>query len=491
MLYRNPIEHNYTLETRISRSDTEAIAYLSDLLTLYGREKRYAVHRVNNGISDSKLNTEMQKHFHVSKRSANSVMRDVKASIKSVKELREYNISQTEGKITSVKDRICELKDYINGLKPLAESNKLSEKQLLDYRKAKQNLYQQKQKLNRLEQRIESLKQAPDTDICFGSKKLFRQQYHLEENGLPDHKAWRDRFVAKRDSYVEFLGCAEEPCGNQNCQLTYDNVTGAYKLRIRKEYCLGGAEKVKPGDDNSWLTIKDLRFRYREQELRDIVTAHKNNTGVKNSVTIRILRRDNKWYVQVMISTVIRESRQWNTDSHYGVLSADFNEDFVEITELDRYGNLRNAWHYDLPGHKNTKEALNGMREFAAWFTDLAISRHKDIAIEDLSFKGKKAKTIPTVSKSGKKYNRMIHALDYRRYVTCLENTCGRKGILLKKVNPAYTSQIGRQKYADRMKLTVHRAAAYVIGRRAMGFHDALTKETKRQYKYSKTVKAA
>ena len=488
MLYRKPIEHNYTLETRISRSDTEAIAYLSDLLTLYGREKRYAVQRVNKGISDSKLNTEMQKHFHVSKRSANSAMRDVRASIKSVKELREYNISQAEEKATSVKDKICKLKDYINGSKPLAESNRLSEKQLLDYRKAKQNLYQQSQKLNRLNQHIEKLKQAPDTDICFGSKKLFRQQYHLEENGLPDHKEWQDRFFTKRDSYAEFLGCAEEPCGNQNCQLTYDNATGTYSLRIRKEYCLGGAEKVKPGDDSSWITIKGLRFRYREQELRDVVTAHKGSGRIKEPVTIRMLRRDNKWYIQVMINTVIRESRQWNTDSHFGVLSADFNEGFVEITELDRYGNLRDAWHYGLPGHKNTKEALNGMRGFAAWFTDLAISRHKDIVIEDLSFKSRKAKTIPTVSKSGKKYNRMIHALDYQRYVTCLENACGRKGIFLKKVNPAYTSQIGRQKYAGRMKLTVHRAAAYVIGRRSMGFHDTLTKDTKQQHRYSKAA---
>ncbi len=488
MLYRKPIEHNYTLETRISRSDTGAMAYLPGLLTLYSREKCYAVQRVNKGISDSKLNTEMQKRFHVSKRSANSVIRDVKASIKSVKELREYNISQAEGKVTSVKDKICKLKDYINGSKPLAKANKLSEKQFLDYRKAKQSLYQQEQKLNRLNQCIESLRQAPDTDICFGSKKLFRQQYHLEENGLPDHKVWQDRFFAKRDSYAEFLGCAEEPCGNQNCQLAYDDVTESYSLRIRKEYCLGGAEKVKPGDDSSWLTIKGLRFRYREQELRDVVTAHKNSGRIKEPVTIRILRRDNKWYIQVMINTVIRESRQWNTDSHYGVLSADFNEGFVEVTELDRYGNLRNAWHYDLPGHKNTKEALNGMREFAAWFTDLAISKHKDIVIEDLSFKGKKAKTIPTVSRSGKKYNRMIHALDYRRYVSCLDNACGRKDVFLIKVNPAYTSQIGKQKYSGRMKLTVHRAAAYVIGRRAMGFHDTLVKETKQQHRYNKVA---
>ena len=488
MLYKKPIEHNYTLETRISRSDTEAIAYLSDLLTLYGREKRYAVQRVNKGISDSKLNTEMQKCFHVSKRSANSVIRDVKASIKSVNELRGYNISQTEGKAVSVQNKINELKERINGLKPLAKANKLSEKQLSDYRKAKQNLYQQEQKLNRLNQRANSIRQSPDTDICFGTKKLFRQQYHLEENGLPDHKEWQNRFFAKRDSYAEFLGCAEEPCGNQNCQLTYDNATGTYILRIRKEYCLGGAEKVKPGDDSSWLTIKGLRFRYREQELRDVVTAHKDSGRTKEPVTVRILRRDNKWYIQVMISTVIRESRQWNTDSHYGVLSTDFNEGFVEVTELDRYGNLRDAWHYDLSGHKNTKGALNGMRKFAAWFADLATSRHKDIVIEDLSFKGRKAKTIPTISKSGKKYNRMIHALDYRRYVSCLENACGRKGIFLIKVNPAYASQIGRQKYAGRMKLTVHRAAAYIIGRRAMGFHDTLIKETKQQHRYSKAA---
>ena len=42
----------------------------------------------------------------------------------------------------------------------------------------------------------------------------------------------------------------------------------------------------------------------------------------------------------------------------------------------------------------------------------------------------------------------------------------------LTKVNPAYTSYIGKTKYANSMKLNSHTAASFVIARRGLGFKD-------------------
>jgi hypothetical protein len=45
-------------------------------------------------------------------------------------------------------------------------------------------------------------------------------------------------------------------------------------------------------------------------------------------------------------------------------------------------------------------------------------------------------------------------------------------GVLAKQVNPAYTSVIGRIKYAERYGLSIHLAAALTIGRRYLRFSE-------------------
>ena len=53
--------------------------------------------------------------------------------------------------------------------------------------------------------------------------------------------------------------------------------------------------------------------------------------------------------------------------------------------------------------------------------------------------------------------------------------------LTLKKVNPAYTSVIGRFKYAKMYGLSVHEAASFVIGRRGLDFEEKVPKELIKQ----------
>ena len=48
----------------------------------------------------------------------------------------------------------------------------------------------------------------------------------------------------------------------------------------------------------------------------------------------------------------------------------------------------------------------------------------------------------------------------------------------INEVNPAYTSMIGKLKYADTKGIIIHKAASYVIARRGMGYTERLPERT-------------
>ena len=60
-----------------------------------------------------------------------------------------------------------------------------------------------------------------------------------------------------------------------------------------------------------------------------------------------------------------------------------------------------------------------------------------------------------------------------------LEREAARQGVEVIKVNPAYTSIIGRYKYQKQFGLTVHQSAALVIGRRGYRHTEKLPKSVR------------
>ena len=97
----------------------------------------------------------------------------------------------------------------------------------------------------------------------------------------------------------------------------------------------------------------------------------------------------------------------------------------------------------------------------------------KALCIENLKFRKTKSQQI---RKGKRSYNKMLHLLDYGRYKQLCQDYCATHGVMLKMVNPAYTSKIGKQKYSKARKLVVHNCAAYVIARRGQGYQDELEK---------------
>ncbi|SDE81450.1 transposase, IS605 OrfB family, central region, partial [Thermus arciformis] len=75
---------------------------------------------------------------------------------------------------------------------------------------------------------------------------------------------------------------------------------------------------------------------------------------------------------------------------------------------------------------------------------------------------------------SGRAFRGKQHRFAYASLLRKVHSLARRKGIQVVEVNPQDTSTIGMLKYAPQLSLSKDVAAAYVIGRRALGFREKL-----------------
>ena len=417
-------------------------------------------------FSQSQLNTYLQTAYHIDKRTANTLIQTAKGRWKALKELKVLERTNLATKIGTIERQIGRCREELEGLKGKVAENRASEKQLMKYRSLKQKIWQKKQRLHRMQQQLEKYERQEKEGcypICWGSRQLFKAQYYLKENGFRSHEGWLHAYQGKRDGQVNFIGSADEPMGNQNCQLTYDEEKDCFSLRVRKDL-----EFMENKKDKFFL-ISGLQFHLHREVLVRAVREK------RTPFTFRFLRRGKKWYVQV-IFTWIQDETKGISDVSCGVIGLDFNDGFISFSETDYYGNLISLRHFPLKYHGTGNRAASEIQEVLAEIVHAAKIKQKPIAIENLNFSRKKAGTVRSYGKSAKKYNKMTHALDYSRYTKKLENACFRENIRLIPVDPAYTSQIGMEKFGGRMKLNRHQAASYVIARKGQGFRDRLRK---------------
>ena len=149
------------------------------------------------------------------------------------------------------------------------------------------------------------------------------------------------------------------------------------------------------------------------------------------------------------------------TDKSKGVIGIDTNPNGLALSETNSVGNLQS--HVFLKNDR-IQFALRGKRDYdikqlAIKAVAVAQQTGKPIVLEQLSFKN---------NNKGRKFNRMAHNFIYRRLLNAIKTRAYKEGVELIEVPAAYTSIVGKFKYQDMYSLSVHNAAALVIGR--MGF---------------------
>ena len=223
-VYEQPDSLVIPLEIRLDqRLCPEAISCIDDGLAIYSKAYRSAFSKIDHGQKNlNRLTKDLQKDYRLKSRAANSIARDAKARHQAGLELARVQTKNLQASINRKKKRMKKLKKAVNEQSKKAASNKLNDSELSAYRKQKHDLWHLSQLIPKLEAKLKRWKKDiknRHVRLCFGTKKLFKAQYHLEENGLSSHDERKEMFIRNRDRMMYLCGKNDEKNGNQLCHL--------------------------------------------------------------------------------------------------------------------------------------------------------------------------------------------------------------------------------------------------------------------------------
>ena len=422
----------------------DLIEYVDSSFATYSKAKRETFHIIKRDINFNKsaFNTYLQNKYNILKRTANSIISEAQGSLNALKELKQFEKSQLERKISSLEKTIEKLEMKVADNKNLLRLNNETIS-LFKHCNLKRKLVSKKNQLNHKKQKLKNLNYKIENSIyklCFGTKYLLKHDYK--------------QFVKHRDNQLSFVGAKIEKSCNQMLQLSYNNKNNQFNIKLRKD--IGGFKEQK----DLYINGK-VHFNHHKKELISIL----NN---KNSpLSYKIIKKKERYYLYCTFE-IQQDESSFVTRSSNGVIGLDFNKGFITITETNQYGHMINT-NLIRYRFKKGNATQTDLELIANKVKKRSLATSKDIVIENLNFKEKKSKT---VSKKGKKYNDMLHSLAYRKFVNIIEIICYRNNIQLTKVNPAWTSWIAKNKYCPKMKLNIHTGASFVIARRGQGYTD-------------------
>jgi IS605 OrfB family transposase len=295
----------------------------------------------------------------------------------------------------------------------------------------------------------EELGQDP-RKVVFGGRKTFEQlkRKHLSGRALLTLKReWKE----KRQGFLYSRGDATRK-GNANLRL--EPKDGALWLRVN----LGNGSHVQALVQTSHPQLNVLIERVY--------------ASLPYNVALRL--KDGKFYAHFTWSEEIPSPVHTRAN---GVLGIDINADpyHLALAVVGKDGNLIRYLTLSL---KEVDCASNkGAKELVLWkaaYQVVAVAEEHGVAIatERLKYLRKSRKG----DGSGRAFRRTQHRFAYRSLLEKIHSLARKRGVEVLEVNPQDTSTIGMLKYAPQLHLSKDVAAAYVIGRRALGFNERLPK---------------
>ena len=406
------------------KDNTPLYDYFDGYSRLFNFLVRRCIHHLRHqlkGESESRYRTNLMREFNITNRMAKAVIRTAKKQLKLLTASARYQYNNLYKRRRSLFKKITKLKANLS-----SSSASLKQKKLTKLR-----LFWTQMKLNKTNQRISN---GLKLHLTFGTK------YLLKTN--------KQKFLAKRDNQVIYIGDKYETCGNQQFQICFNSKYNRFEYKLRL--------------DNQWVSGSDkyiygsfvLKNKEAKVHILKILSEKKSNP-----LTYRIIKRDDHLYLQIMY----RKETTNTTRSNYGVLGIDFNKGFISVSEIDSAGKLTSLTRYHYLHHGKATKTKTSMLDLVSKLVSQAIEVGKDIVIEDLVSLDSNKKQDKTKSKN---YNRMINSLKFGLFKRCLLSKATKEGVSVHRVNPYNTSKIAKASYTDRMKLNVHDAASYVIARR-------------------------
>jgi IS605 OrfB family transposase len=202
---------------------------------------------------------------------------------------------------------------------------------------------------------------------------------------------------------------------------------------------------------------------------------HTEKTGDWFPYTVRLKLRNGKIYAQFSKEEELPEVAITRDN---GVIGIDINAYpfHLALVHTAKDGNLE---RYERISLDKLLEVSSEKREHLSWQTahqvvGIAKREGEAVVVENLE-KLPKAKRGDGLPKLRQRLQKWV----YKGLLQKIEIVAKRNGIQVIKVNPAYTSIIGKLKYAPLYNIDKDTAGAYVIARRGLGFKERLPKNYK------------
>lgn len=418
---------NITLvtESKLYLKDNQPLyEYFDDYSKMFNFLVRRCVHHLRhklNGESESRYRTNLMLEFNLTNRMAKAVIKTAKNQLKLLKESARYQYNNLYKRRRTLYKKMGKLKFLLS-----SSSTSLKQRKL-----AKLRLFWLQMKLNKVNQLLSN---GLKIHLTFGTRHLLKTN--------------KEKFLAKRDNQVVYIGDKNETCGNQQFQIKFNSKYNRFEYKLRVDnYWVQSSEKYIFG--SFVLKNKDAKL--------SILKTLSNNKS--NPLTYRISKEKDALYLQI----IYRRETADVTRSSRGVLGIDFNKGFISVSEINSSGKLQSLTRYNYLHTGKTTKTKTSMLELVSKIVTQAVSVGKDIVIEDLVSLDSNKKQAKTKSKD---YNRMINSLKFGLFKRCLLSKATKEGVSVHTVNPYNTSKIARKSYTNSMKLNVHDAASYVIARR-------------------------
>ena len=428
---------------------------LKGLMREFGSAKRTAFNRLIEGETKDDLKKSLPKKFFLNSRFAEDATMLVEAVKSSQKEQLSSYLENTEVKIGKTeykykqyesgkrKPKKVDLSTYLSGLQSRLEK-----------------LYSKKEKYKK------HINEGTIPDIIFGGKDNFYKRL----KGKISKEEWKDL----RSNQLYCRGDKNKK-GNPNLRIVFDDQKNSFVLQVANTLAIPkGSGKTAPKVCYE-LVVPDKHF----DKLAEIVLPDEVKVGNKikeyyTPYTVEILRKNGEYFVHLTIDVeeIGRELGKKENFKGVKVAGIDINIDRIAVSIISPKGNLLKTkifYCHELEYvSSNKRDNISG--EVIKKVYDFLLEENiGGIVIEDLKIK--------QFHDTDKRFNRLTNNFCYKKLSERIVRNALKMGFQIKRVNPAYTSVIGRHKYMKKYGISVHEAASFVIGRRGMGFNEKLSKE--------------
>lgn len=420
----------YTIRGKILNLNPNQQGELTLLMRKFQSARRFAHNRLLEGENKKELVPLLQQMFIPNARYCQWAVNKAEEGIASQKELLPLYVSDLEAKIERSQAKLEKVRSEKKrrGLQARIE-------------KLKRERYKYKQ----------YIEAGTIPTLVFGGKRNFQ--------ALCQGRLSRDQWRERRRSAFYSRGQANQhgpngQSGNANTELRHRE-GNLFALAVRLPTGLGRGK-------DRWLT--DLTL-YIPDHNAALLTEWLSS-GQAYSVEVR-RSRDGQFYCHITLD--LPEVEQGKLQN--GIAGIDVNPQGLAVTLVHRDGNYRvSRWFpcpelVDAPATKRDWLIGNLVRDAVGWAKAQGVTA---AAVEGLKFQQD--------HDTDKRFNRMSHNFVHRKMLTTVYTRCWKEQMVTLQVKPAFTSIIGRVKYAQLYGLNSHQAAAMAIARRAMGFKEAMPK---------------